>query len=186
MTRNGKIARLPRAIRDELNRRLDDGEQGKDLVEWLNAHPDVQRVLTASFAGRPVTDGNLSDWKQGGFEDWKRHQEACEWVHMVAGEADQIDAEAGLLPLSDRLSTMVGFALGKRLRELASGTLTDADSHDKFMELLKELARLRHDDHVAAELRMTLEDFELNLRDRLRNRSLDAVPLRATATGAKP
>ena len=38
MTRNGKIARLPREIRDELNRRLDDGGQGKDLVEWLEPH----------------------------------------------------------------------------------------------------------------------------------------------------
>ena len=32
MTRNGKIARLPRLIRDELNRRLRDGELGKDVV----------------------------------------------------------------------------------------------------------------------------------------------------------
>jgi len=29
MTRNGKIARLPLAIREELNRRLQEGEQGK-------------------------------------------------------------------------------------------------------------------------------------------------------------
>jgi len=44
VTRNGKIARLPRAVRQELNRRLDEGEQGKKLVAWLNAHGrrDVQ------------------------------------------------------------------------------------------------------------------------------------------------
>ncbi|MGA3268954.1 MAG: hypothetical protein ABSE16_19305 [Verrucomicrobiota bacterium] len=29
MTGNGKIARLPRAIRDELNHRMDDGQTGK-------------------------------------------------------------------------------------------------------------------------------------------------------------
>ena len=39
MTRNGKIARLPRAIRDELSRRLQDGEPGKHLVQWLNWNP---------------------------------------------------------------------------------------------------------------------------------------------------
>ena len=32
MTRNGKIARLPRALRDELNRRLQDGQPGVRLV----------------------------------------------------------------------------------------------------------------------------------------------------------
>lgn len=35
LTRNGKIARLPRTIRQELNRRLLDVEQGKTLVAWL-------------------------------------------------------------------------------------------------------------------------------------------------------
>lgn len=184
MTRNGKIARLPRLLRDELNRRLDDGEQGTDLIAWLNAHPDVQRVLTTSFDGRPITDGNLSEWKQGGFLDWQRHREACDWVHMVAGESDQIAAESGLLPLSDRLSAMVGLALGKRIRELALGSLTDSDNHDKFMELLQELTRLRRDDHDAAELRMTLEKYEPILRDMLRTRSLDSIPPRLAATGA--
>jgi hypothetical protein len=29
LTRNGKIDRLPLAVRQELNRRLDEGEQGK-------------------------------------------------------------------------------------------------------------------------------------------------------------
>jgi hypothetical protein len=37
MTRTGKIARLPRELRDELNRRLREGEPGIRLVEWLNS-----------------------------------------------------------------------------------------------------------------------------------------------------
>src|SRR5713101_951139 len=49
LSRNGKIARLPLAIRQELNRRLQNGEQGKKLVAWLNALPEVrQRGLTAA------------------------------------------------------------------------------------------------------------------------------------------
>ena len=49
MTRNGKIARLPRAIRDELNRRLDDGEPGVQLVNWLNGVPEVRDILRNEF-----------------------------------------------------------------------------------------------------------------------------------------
>jgi hypothetical protein len=37
MSGKGKIARLPRGIRDQLNRRLDEGEAGTGLVRWLNA-----------------------------------------------------------------------------------------------------------------------------------------------------
>ncbi len=74
MTRNGKIARLPRPIRDELNRRLEDGEPGVKLVEWLNGLPEVIQVLDAEFGGRAISDANLSEWKNGGFLDWQAQQ----------------------------------------------------------------------------------------------------------------
>jgi hypothetical protein len=35
MTRNGKIARLPLAIRQQLNQRLQNGELAQDLLSWL-------------------------------------------------------------------------------------------------------------------------------------------------------
>ena len=54
MTRNGKIARLPAALREELNQRLPDGEQGQPWVEWLNSLPQVQSVLRAKFQGIPI------------------------------------------------------------------------------------------------------------------------------------
>ncbi len=40
-TRIGKIAGLPRAVRDPLNQRLHDVEPGHRLLEWLNALPEV-------------------------------------------------------------------------------------------------------------------------------------------------
>ena len=61
MTRLGKIARLPRAVREQLNHRLADGEMGKRLVEWLNTLPVVHAVLTAEFGGRAINEQNLSD-----------------------------------------------------------------------------------------------------------------------------
>ena len=66
MTRNGKIARLPCRIRTQLNRRLQDGELGPQLVEWLNALPEAQKILAAEFGGRPINEQNLSEWRLGG------------------------------------------------------------------------------------------------------------------------
>jgi hypothetical protein len=77
-SRNGKIARLPLEIRERLNIRLADGEPGNRLVEWLNSNPDVMKVMVEHFEGRPITDGNLSEWRAGGYEigwirlDWAR------------------------------------------------------------------------------------------------------------------
>jgi hypothetical protein len=77
-TRNGKIARLPRAIRDQLNQRLDDGDDGQALVHWLNTLPEVQKCLAEHFAGRPISEQNLSEWKAGGFQQWLDHQSVRE------------------------------------------------------------------------------------------------------------
>jgi hypothetical protein len=178
MTRNGKIARLPRSIRDELNRRLDDGEQGTVLVEWLNAHPEVKKVLGKFFENRPITECNLTDWKQGGFLEWKQLQEAGDFARMVVAESDHVAAQAGLVPLSDRLSAMVSLSLGKLIRELSSSSLSEEDKQEKFVELLKQLTRLRRDDHLAARLRMDVENHEINLPYRLRQNSMTAVPIR--------
>ncbi len=71
MTRTGKIARLPRAIREELNQRMDDGEPGPRLVEWLNGLPEVKEIMTRDFGGKVVTVWNLGEWRKGGFREWQ-------------------------------------------------------------------------------------------------------------------
>src|SRR5712691_10327672 len=105
MTRNGKIARLPYSIRDLLNQRLHNGEQGAKLVEWLNGLPKVQEVLTEEFGGRPISEQNLSEWKQGGFDDWLRHQQTRAWVRALADESADLKEEAGDFSVADWLST---------------------------------------------------------------------------------
>jgi len=52
MGRIGKIARLARKTRDELNVRLDNGESGVPLIKWLNGLPEVKQVLEAEFEER--------------------------------------------------------------------------------------------------------------------------------------
>jgi hypothetical protein len=106
LTRNGKIARLPLAVRQELNRRLDDGEKGKTLVVWLNALPEVQAILAAEFGGRPISEQNLSEWKQGGYRDWVAQREALEVAERLGENATEWKAD-GRAPLTDLLALWV-------------------------------------------------------------------------------
>ena len=41
-----------------------------------NGLDQIQQVLARDFAGRPVTEQNLSEWKQGGFFDWRQEMES--------------------------------------------------------------------------------------------------------------
>ena len=51
--RDGKIARLPRFVREELNERLERSEESPQLLDWVNALPEVQEVVQNDFAGVP-------------------------------------------------------------------------------------------------------------------------------------
>ena len=72
----GKIARLPGAIREQLNRRLYDGQPGPLILPWLNALPAVQKILAAQFAGKPIDFRNLSQWRRRGFPRWLEEQKS--------------------------------------------------------------------------------------------------------------
>jgi hypothetical protein len=43
--RNGKIARLPRPVREELNERLERSAESPGLLQWLNGLPEVKTLL---------------------------------------------------------------------------------------------------------------------------------------------
>jgi hypothetical protein len=85
---------LPREIRDELNVRLQKGELGKLLVEWLDDLPVAQEVLKASFDGRAISEQNLSEWKAGGYEDWVRHQDSCAFASILTEMSRDLEEAA--------------------------------------------------------------------------------------------
>jgi hypothetical protein len=155
-TRRGKIAKLPGEIREQFNRRLDAGEEGAPLADWLNGLPEVRTMLAASFEGQPISESNISHWKQGGgFEDWRAQQEALTRVDRIIEDAAQIEgAKAGLL--GDRLAVWVISRL-----ILAAGTLGREDAEEKDWKLLRELsqnvAELRRGDRAVGWLQLERE-----------------------------
>jgi hypothetical protein len=94
-TRNGKIARLPLEIRDQLNIRLADGEPGSRLVAWLNSNPAVMIVMAEQFEGRPITEQNISEWRTGGYEEWLTLRSFLDETHILSENAGEI-AETGI------------------------------------------------------------------------------------------
>src|SRR5882757_5908114 len=92
-TRNGKIARLPKPIREELNQRLENGHTGRSITDWLNELPEVRAAMDAFFAGSEIREQNVSEWKQGGYEDWLRHQEALELAERLYEKGEELKAK---------------------------------------------------------------------------------------------
>jgi hypothetical protein len=149
ITHIGKIGRLPKCTRDELGHRIEDGEPGKELVKWLNGLSGVQSVLKEQFGGRAVTEQNLSEWKQGGHQDWLRQEETRSLVSKLTEQSDDLDEAADGMEISDRYAGVLSVefvALTKKLLEEKTDT---KERWQCLREVFRELTQLRRDDHRA-------------------------------------
>jgi hypothetical protein len=152
MTRTGKIARLPHAIRQRLNLRLHDGESGRELIRWLNSLPEVRAILQRDFGARPVSDQNLTEWKQGGYVDWLSHKERLDEVReLVANAADIAQATQG--QMSDHLAAALAI---RYTQALASWDGEETEVFRRTMQNLhhacRDICNLRRGDQAAARL----------------------------------
>jgi len=92
---NGKIANLPAELRDELNYRISDGDPGNELVEWLNAKPEVAEVVNELFDGIPISDQNLSEWRKRGYQKWLAYRNFVDESNALSDNTEGI-AETGI------------------------------------------------------------------------------------------
>ena|SRR5688572_7204543 len=76
--RNGKIARLPSALRDQVNVQLDEGKTYAQIIQWLaaNGHPGFNH-------------DNLYQWYNGGFQDWLNQRAEAQNFRQVAIDVAQ-------------------------------------------------------------------------------------------------
>jgi len=153
-TRKGKIARLPKSIRHQLNRRLEDGQPGNQLVLWLNGLPEVRDTLELHFDARPINEQNLSDWKQGGYREWLQHQESCDLVQRLTEQAEDLEEDEEGRTISDRLATLLAVDLVRVSEALLKETPDPRERWQRLRELFQELGQLRRGDHQASRLRI--------------------------------
>jgi hypothetical protein len=157
MTRKGKIARLPREIRDDLNRRMAESEDGGALLRWLNELPAVKEMLAREFDGNAVTKHNLYEWRIGGFTEWQARQDMLEQTRELAADAREVNAVTDG-KLADHLATV----LAVRYAAALSGWNGEADENFRrklrvLRGLCQDIVELRRGDHSGARLQMEQE-----------------------------
>jgi hypothetical protein len=123
MTRNGKIARLPHKVREELNQRIYDGTSGRRLVAWLNTLPAVEEMLRADFDGRPLREQSLSEWKKRGYREW-----------LAFRQVSDKPADAPCRTLGELAATA-----GKSLLMLARAKMANATDDEERFRIVREL-----------------------------------------------
>jgi hypothetical protein len=145
-------------IRNQLNRRLSDGEPAKPLAAWLNSLPEVKAVLKAQFAGQPINEMNLSKWRHGGFQDWLQLQEKLGALARFVEEARGLASAVEDLPADLSCFLAAHFAL--TARALLQSAPDPETRWQRLRQLLPAAARLRQDDHRSRSLTLAEDRFQ--------------------------
>ena len=138
MTRNGKIARLSGCVREELNTRLDDGEQGENLLDWLHDQPEVQASLEENFHGAPITKQNLSEWRKGGFREWQVRRELCHHAGQLAESVQELNQAVDGASLPGALAAMLAARYAALLNDWDGAPSEDIEVQLRLLHRLNQ------------------------------------------------
>lgn len=127
MARNGKVARLPLHTREEINRRLHDGQSGPTIINWVNNKESLKGKAQ-------ITPQNLSEWRKGGYNEWLNSYDKTQHIKRLSEHAFRLASAAG----GDITAGGVAIA-GGRILELLENACDDdmADLIDSISSLRK-------------------------------------------------
>ena len=176
---NGKIARLPADLREEVNLRLYNGNQSKDILAWLNELPAVKKILANQFAAFPISVRNLCNWRKIGYWRWLAEQQ------NVASMKNRGKYAAGLADAAGgKLSRGVAAVASGKLLEFLDKksdqdpTATDvAKCADAAAKLLKSEQNTEQNTERLEIARERLRQHETSLRLKRDKQQRDGVAL---------
>jgi len=173
-TRNGKIARLPFEIREELNHRLLENEPAKTILTWINADSTVRHFMEVLFEGRPITEQNISEWRQGGYEEWLTY-------HSYLGNVSDLSENAARVALTginaEHLLLILTAAFADLLHKQDT---TDEIAFNRRLIVLQHLTKtaltMRRSEQKDARLQLDRERLEI-LREKHHDKSPSSSPV---------
>ncbi len=158
MSRPGKIASLPEAVREQLNLRLADGQSAPAILPWLNQLPEVLPLLQQRFHGQPLKKNNLSAWRRHGYPQWLDDHRHLEQLQQLSRQSSAFSVATGPTPSEG------GLALAAlRLFEALQGCDV-AHEPARFVLLTQGLVGIRNAESNARRARV--EEAKLAQRDR--------------------
>jgi len=144
--RNGKIARLPKETRDMLNRMLDDGIPYHVIIDELGE------------VGEGLNTQNLTNWKQGGYQEWVKNQELIERSRAQTEHAIDLlretDGAANAAKVTEACHMVGATQLMEALLDHGDDAIKKmlVDTPDTYIRILNVVCRLadsglRYDKH---------------------------------------
>ena|SRR5436190_12584475 len=130
--RTGKVARLPKEVRDHLNQMLLDGVPFAHIIDRLGEH------------GKELNEDNVSNWKKGGYKDWLMELERKEALTATRDAALTLVKEKAGGTVQDAGRAIAAAQLFELLISFDPTAFAKAlaDKPELYLRLISVLARL--------------------------------------------
>lgn len=167
--RRGKVARLPREVRQKINEMLDDGLVYREIIERLGE------------AGKGLSESNLSRWKDGGFKDWLAERAFLERIRARQETPRELVRDFDATEVNHAALQLGTLHIFEALRELGPGSLNEKLGGDcaAFARLINALARASRETMQLQRYREACEKAREVLRELDPKRKLDESETRA-------
>jgi hypothetical protein len=134
--RRGKVARLPKSARDQINQMLRDGASYTQILTRINSTPEFSNLLLSKH--------NLSRWKRGGYQDWLARQEWREDVRDRQSESLELLDDSRNSKFHEVSLQVAAMRIFELLQRLETSTLSPnlQDLPPAFLRLLAVLPRI--------------------------------------------
>jgi len=159
--RRGKIAHLPKEIRDEVNRMIENNARSTAIIRVLaeKGYPGINKV-------------NITHWVQGdgagssGYQDWQREQRALAELRAQEEFALELVKENQAHSLHDASRLLAVGQLARIFSEVDVQSLAASlpEKPQNYIRLLNALGRLSRDgrDYEQHRLRLAVRQKELD------------------------
>lgn len=141
--RTGRIAQLPKELRDRINQMILDGFPYAKILETL---------------GEPVkhiNEDNLGDWKKGGYEDWLRDLDRKDDLRLTRDAALSLVSEKAGGTVQDAGLAVAAAQLYELLLKFNPRAIAEslADKPELYFRIINSLSRLSEGEAVCSRRR---------------------------------
>ena len=130
---NGKVARLPEKIRDQLSQMMADGVPYLEIIERLGEH------------ATGITEDNIGNWKKyGGLQRWLDHRDTKAALSITRSEAADLATEKPAAPLQEAGRSLASAQIYDLLRLFDPTALRSAlaNKPELYLQLVSSISRL--------------------------------------------
>src|SRR5579872_3649811 len=136
MNKNGKIASLPKDLRQHVEQLLDDGKGEQEVADLLNQRLADRRAAGETGLPEDINRQNVANWRKTGYREKKAEDRAEEIARKIVKLQNPND-------VAENLATWLTAKLAAEVAELEASDCPGEEYRQKLFQIIEALGTIR-------------------------------------------